>query len=111
MILTQQHVTSHFESGSDAKTEVETAVFRLGRWFETHSRMAIPVLTRVAVSIGLAAGFSVSARADLQPRLGGAAVYDTDLNITWLTNANLAATNMFGTAGISADGRMSWGAA
>jgi len=26
----------------------------------------------------------------LQPRLGGVAVYDTDLNITWLATANLS---------------------
>src|SRR5262245_10988604 len=45
-------------------------------------------------------------RAELQPRLGGAAVYDTDLNITWLTNANLAKTYAFGTAGINSDGSM-----
>ena len=36
------------------------------------------------------------------------AYYDTDLNITWLADANLAASNTFGTAGIKADGSMSW---
>jgi len=51
------------------------------------------------------------ASADLQPRLGGAAVYDTDLNVTWLANANLAASNSFGTAGIDSAGRMSWSTA
>ena len=35
-------------------------------------------------------------------------IYDTDLNITWLSNANLAATNTFGVGGINADGRMIW---
>ena len=51
------------------------------------------------------------ASADLQPRLGGAAVYDTDLNITWLANANLAKSNTFGTPGVGADGSISWTAA
>ncbi len=64
-----------------------------------------------AIWVILAAGSSGSAIAELQPRLGGAAVYDTDLNITWLTNANLAATNKFGTAGINTDGSMPWSTA
>lgn len=42
----------------------------------------------------------------LSPGLGGQAVYDTDLNITWLANANLAASNSFGTVGIAFDGSM-----
>lgn len=29
-------------------------------------------------------------------RLSGQAVYDTDINITWLDNTNLAKTNTFG---------------
>jgi hypothetical protein len=36
------------------------------------------------------------------------AYYDTVLNITWLTNANLSATNTFGITGINADGSMTW---
>ena len=32
---------------------------------------------------------------------GGGLIYDTDLNITWLQDANLAATNTFGVSGIS----------
>lgn len=36
------------------------------------------------------------------------AYYDTVLDITWLGNANLAATNTFGVAGISGTGRMTW---
>ncbi|TCV90551.1 Lcl domain-containing protein [Sulfurirhabdus autotrophica] len=39
---------------------------------------------------------STSANAALESRLGGMAVYDNDLNITWLADANLAATNTFG---------------
>src|SRR5258708_32553556 len=79
-----------------AKFEIEGAEFRSERLTCAFRRAALWVI--------LAAGSSGSAIADLQPRLGGAAVYDTDLNITWLTNANLAATNKFGTAGINADG-------
>jgi hypothetical protein len=40
--------------------------------------------------------------------------YDTTLNITWLTNANLAATNTFGVSGIgtgAAAGQMNWNTA
>ena len=36
------------------------------------------------------------ASADLEPRSGGQAVYDTDRDITWLADANLAASQDFG---------------
>lgn len=52
--------------------------------------------------------FPVAANAALLSRLGGLAVYDTDLKITWLANANLAATNTFGVADIDANGSMKW---
>lgn len=39
---------------------------------------------------------------------GGGLIYDDVLNITWLQDANLAATNTFGVSGISSDGRMNW---
>lgn len=39
------------------------------------------------------------------------AYYDTVLNITWLADANLAASNTFGTSGINAAGYMNWGTA
>jgi hypothetical protein len=45
------------------------------------------------------------AHADLINR-GNGLIYDTALNITWLQDATLAATNTFGVSGISADGRM-----
>lgn len=55
---------------------------------------------------------SFSVKAALVSRLGGQAVYDTDLDITWLADANLAADNAFGVAfgigGIRANGTMSW---
>jgi hypothetical protein len=49
-----------------------------------------------------------SANAALLSRAGGQAYYDDVLNITWLTNANLADTNDFGVAGINANGGMTW---
>jgi len=39
---------------------------------------------------------AVNANAALIASVDGLTVYDTDLNITWLSNANLAATNTFG---------------
>lgn len=79
----------------------------------------------------------LDAQAALLSRLGGAAVYDTDLDITWIADANLAASNSFGldydvelgtfdmgtiivggneatlsgTSIIHADGTMNWGGA
>lgn len=44
-----------------------------------------------------------NADAALQSRLGGLAVYDTDLNITWLADANYAKTS-----GYDVDGLMNW---
>lgn len=52
-------------------------------------------------------GLAMSAQAALVSRLGGQAVYDTDFNITWLTDANLAASDSFGVSGI-AGGIMTW---
>jgi len=37
-----------------------------------------------------------TANAGLSPRLGGKAVYDDDLDITWIANANLSESNTFG---------------
>ena len=44
----------------------------------------------------------------LYSRLGGQAYYDDTLDMTWLQNAALAATNNFGVSGIDAQGRMTW---
>lgn len=49
-----------------------------------------------------------SANAALLSRAGGQAYYDDILDITWLTNANLADTNDFGVTGINANGTMTW---
>ena len=77
------------------------------RWgpLRTHS---ITAVAQLAGCLILAIGTSGSASAALQPRLGGLAVYDTDLNVTWLANGNLAASNKFGTAGMNTNGGMSW---
>jgi hypothetical protein len=39
---------------------------------------------------------------------GNGLIFDTDLNITWIADANLAASNTFGAGGIGPDGRMNW---
>ena len=54
-------------------------------------------------------GFASTASAMLLTRPGGM-VYDTDLNITWLANANLAATNTFGVSisNGNGSGTMTW---
>lgn len=52
-----------------------------------------------------------TADAALLSRLNGQAVYDTDLNVTWLADANLAASNTFGVSGINANGSMVWNTA
>lgn len=62
--------------------------------------------TSVALCIGLI--FASGANAALIASANGQTVYDTDLNITWLSNANLAATNTFGVSGIQANGSMTW---
>ena len=52
---------------------------------------------------------SFNVNSALGSRLDGAAIYDTDLNITWLSNANLAATESFGvTLNGGVPGAMSW---
>jgi hypothetical protein len=61
----------------------------------------------------ICAGFTVTAdsHAALETTLGGQAYYDTGLNVTWLANANLAASNSFGVSGIDASGWMTWNTA
>jgi len=64
------------------------------------------MLTTVALSIGLLTTTATSANAALIDQ--GATVYDNDLGISWLKNANLAATNTFGVSGIDVPGSMNW---
>ena len=68
-------------------------------------------LTAALCASVLTMGLAGTADAALVSRLSGQAQYDTVLNITWLTNANLAATNTFGVAGIQGDGAMNWNTA
>ena len=71
---------------------------------------------RITNLLGVLALGVVSASADaalLGRDLNGSpgsfeAYYDTTLDMTWLANANLGATNTFGVAGINAQGRMTW---
>lgn len=51
----------------------------------------------------VALGVSSAANAALVSRLGGLAYYDTELNISWLQDANYAQTS-----GYDSDGRMNW---
>lgn len=64
------------------------------------------LLATVALSVGLLS--ATGANATLVSALGGQVVNDTDLNITWLANANLAASNTFGVSGIYPSGYMTW---
>ena len=81
--------------------------------------MAHKVFSALVLSAVLGAVVIAPAGAALLPRLGGLAVYDTDQDLTWLANANLARTESFGIAriaqdavydavGILPDGTMSW---
>jgi hypothetical protein len=51
---------------------------------------------------------TVTAQAALLSRAGGQAYYDDVLNITWMADANLAATNDFGVAGVNGLGTITW---
>lgn len=67
--------------------------------------MKIPVISLVAAILLSTA----TANAALIGSVNGQTVYDTDLNVSWQTNANLAATNNFGISEtIQANGKMSW---
>lgn len=50
---------------------------------------------------------SVMLHADLQDS-GNGLVYDEKLDVTWLQDANLAASKSFGVSGIEEDGSMTW---
>jgi len=70
--------------------------------------MAISKLV-LATAMFCAGVMSLSvAEAALVAGSNGETVYDTVQNVTWLANANLAATQTFGVADINPDGSMSW---
>jgi len=56
------------------------------------------------------AAVSVNANAALMDSENGL-IFDDDLGITWLANANLADTEQFGVLGINLDGGMTWNTA
>ncbi|MDP1637073.1 MAG: choice-of-anchor U domain-containing protein [Candidatus Nitrotoga sp.] len=62
----------------------------------------------IAVLLNINIFTSTGAHAALVSTLSGQVVNDTDLNITWLANGNLAATETFGVNGIALDGTMTW---
>ena len=66
--------------------------------------------TLLAAALGAGLLSATGAHAALELTLGGQGVYDTDLNITWLADANLAASNTFGVSGIS-NGYLDWNTA
>lgn len=73
--------------------------------------MALPSVSLSAALLVLSLGTAAGVQAALVGRLADdfgryRAVYDTDLDITWLADANYAATS-----GYDADGRMGWAAA
>lgn len=71
--------------------------------------MAINKTGLAAVAVFCAGILSFSgAEAALGAGGNGETVYDTVRNVTWLANANLAATQRFGVRGINPDGSMSW---
>jgi len=63
-------------------------------------------MKRILLVAALLVNAVVPANAALVSRLSGQAYYDTDLNITWLANANYAMTS-----GYDSDGLMNWSSA
>jgi hypothetical protein len=61
---------------------------------ETMQLQSRTTLAALTLSLGLLT--TISANAALVSVLGGQAVNDTDLNVTWAANANLVASNTFG---------------
>lgn len=49
---------------------------------------------------------SLNVNSALVSRLGGLAVYDTDIDVTWTAEANLASKNTFGVSNINPNGSM-----
>lgn len=64
-----------------------------------------PTIRMAALGVAATLAMTSAAQAALVDR-GGGLIYDTDLNVTWLADANYAKTSSY-----DADGRMSWGQA
>lgn len=67
--------------------------------------------TGVWLGTALSLLLASAAQAALLERLDGQAYYDTDLDITWLANANLARSESFGISGSINNGAMDWNTA
>ena len=67
--------------------------------------------TLLVATLGIGLLSATGAHAALTLSVDGNTVYDTDLNLTWLANANLAASNTFGVSGINPLGYMTWNTA
>lgn len=65
------------------------------------------MITKTIVSLVATVAMAGGAQAALHDR-GGGLIYDDDLNITWMADANLAATNNFGVTSIQSGGGMGW---
>jgi hypothetical protein len=53
-------------------------------------------IQRASLLLAATLALPMSANAVLETRLGGLAVFDSDLNVTWIANANLGLTETFG---------------
>lgn len=73
--------------------------------------MAIIIAMRTAAVIGAGILSVAAAQAAMVASGDSETAYDTANDVTWLANANLAATKNFGVHGINPDGSMSWTAA
>ncbi len=65
------------------------------------------MLKKLSAVLALVFGLVGTSNAELWDR-GGGLIYDDVLDITWLQDANYAATKTFGVPGIEANGVMSW---
>lgn len=62
----------------------------------------------VVLSLALLTAGAANAADTMTSALGGKVVYDATTNLSWIANANLAATNTFGVSGINANGSMTF---
>ncbi|MCH8041819.1 MAG: DUF1566 domain-containing protein [Nitrospinae bacterium] len=67
-------------------------------------------LTTGLSALVFAIGMAGPAQAILMD-IGGGIIFDDDTKLSWLKNANTAATNTFGVGGINANGTMNWSTA
>jgi hypothetical protein len=68
------------------------------------------MMKRIFMLLVVSCMFAGTSHAALSGR-GNGLIYDDVLNITWLQNANLAASETFGVSGIGSNGEMNWSTA